>query len=646
MKKVKIESLTLVNFKGIKNITIPFDVVTNISGDNATGKTTIVDAFQWLLFGKNSQDVKDFNIKTLTETGEAIHRLEHSVECVLYIDDETLKLKRVLKEKWIKKRGEAIEEFTGHETSTYYNDVPCNVSDFQKKISEIIDEKLFKLLTSVTYFNSLKKEEKRQILTNIAGNIDVNSIFDNTLLELHQKMTSEKKTIAEVKAETSASISKLKKEIEVIPPKIQELELQLKQLQNIDKEKIQREIDVLIYEINKITTEIEDSTKIPVNIQEQIDKKNKAVFDLSINISEIESKLRDELIKKQSEINNQIFASTQKKNQISNNIELIKNRINSNKIKISIIDKELQELRIKFTTESEKTFNDDITKECPTCKRLYDIDMINEQTQTAKDNFNLIKVENLENINKEGVNKNELKSTIELEITKDNELILKLQKELAEIPTEYITNNVETEIIETLAQNKEYNELKASLEKTKNTEILFDRKDVSTLREKRTEYENKIDFAKTAIARYDVLKESEKRVKELETEYKELLQKKANLERLDFQISNFNKKVSEMITNKVNQLFKYVNFRMFNIQINGGIEETCVTLINGVPYDDANGAAKINAGLDIINTLSNFYKIQAPVFIDNAESVTQLIDTECQSIRLIVEKGQKILKIS
>src|SRR3990172_12882039 len=105
MKNITLKSLTLTNFKGIRNISIDFNGHTDISGDNGTGKTTLMDAFIWLLFGKDSTDRKDFEIKTLDADNRAIAKIEHEVSAIMEIDGTPISLKRVLREKWQKKRG-------------------------------------------------------------------------------------------------------------------------------------------------------------------------------------------------------------------------------------------------------------------------------------------------------------------------------------------------------------------------------------------------------------------------------------------------------------------------------------------------------------------------------------------------------------
>ena len=205
---IRINKLTLQNFKGIKSLVINADGKSlDIFGDNATGKTTVFDAFTWLLFNKDSLGRADFGIKTQDHNGNVIHNLEHSVECELAIDNSILTLKKVYAEKWTKKRGSAEAEFTGHETKYFVNEVPTTKKEYEQKIADVIDEELFKIITNPLYFNEhLKWQERRAILLNLCGG-DINDadIIANTpqfsplLEELKGRTVQEYKKIVQSK---------------------------------------------------------------------------------------------------------------------------------------------------------------------------------------------------------------------------------------------------------------------------------------------------------------------------------------------------------------------------------------------------------------------------------------------------------------
>ena len=164
MKKIILQELEITNFKGIKYKKLTFnETITNIIGKNGSGKTTIFDSFVWLLFAKDSEDrtTDNANIRPLDENNNKIHYVDCIVKGIFKIDDKIVELKREYKEKWTKKRGEINEEFTGNEIVCYINELKVKSTEYRQYINEIIDERLFKLLTIPTYFNNLPWKEQR-----------------------------------------------------------------------------------------------------------------------------------------------------------------------------------------------------------------------------------------------------------------------------------------------------------------------------------------------------------------------------------------------------------------------------------------------------------------------------------------------------
>ena len=131
MKNVRLKQMKLRNFKGTRDLTIDFNCKdTNIYGRNETGKTTIVDAFMWIFFNKDSSGASDFDIKTKNSYGEYLHNLEHSVEATLDVDGTETKFMKVYKEKYTKQRGSTTATFTGHTTDYFVDDVPKKKKEY------------------------------------------------------------------------------------------------------------------------------------------------------------------------------------------------------------------------------------------------------------------------------------------------------------------------------------------------------------------------------------------------------------------------------------------------------------------------------------------------------------------------------------
>ena len=135
---VRIQKMTIQNFKGIKSLEIQFnghDAI--VYGDNATGKTSLFDAFLWLLFGKDSSDRSDFGVKPYDANGQEIHNLETVVEAALEIDGvKVATLKHMLKENWVKKNGQSEQVFSGNQHKYWVNGISHSAGEYEKFVAD------------------------------------------------------------------------------------------------------------------------------------------------------------------------------------------------------------------------------------------------------------------------------------------------------------------------------------------------------------------------------------------------------------------------------------------------------------------------------------------------------------------------------
>lgn len=262
MKKIKLINLKLTNFKGIKE----FDLVAdgndlNVYGGNETGKTTLFDAFVWLLFDKNSHNAKtgNFNVKTLVD-GKPISKIEHTVEAILSVDGTETILKKVYKEKWNKKRGSNAEDFTGHTTDYYFNNVPKKKGEYDAEIKELVEEDAFKLLTSPTYFNeSYDWKKRRELLLEISGDVTDEDVVsdDENLSKLLDVLNGN--SVDDHKKIINSKRRDINKKIEVIPVRIDEIYRGLPDLKDLDKPEIESNIAEKTKEIETLNEQINNA---------------------------------------------------------------------------------------------------------------------------------------------------------------------------------------------------------------------------------------------------------------------------------------------------------------------------------------------------------------------------------------------------
>lgn len=674
-----LKSLTIVNFKGIKKLHIDFDSVTNIYGANASGKTTIFDAFTFLLFGKDSTDRKDFEIKPLDGSGAPKRKVENEVSAVLEVDGETIILRHVMKEKWVKKRGEEIAEFTGNEHLYFWNDVPMQAGEYQNKVADILPENVFKLITNPLYFNSVKWQDRRAILQDIAG-----EVRDEDIVALNPEFTKlmdlvAGKTFKEFRNKNAAEKKKLKDELALIPARIDEQERTKPEVGNEDE--IQAEIDRLQGEYDELDKQIEDRN-------EQVRAEHEALKELMEKKHRLETRNQEIHAKANQDYNTEVIASGGSENELRGKVSRQEDvttdisasidrqqkqmeslesshsdklrRIDRDKAEI---DEKIDSLRTLFQSVNGKEIDPE-SLVCGECGREHEAHNIDD----IRANFNDKKMRELASIKEQGdklkgdmskldddreaavAEYQSLKEAIAKSIEKldwqlstEKEVLSKLMSELDAMQSNKV---VVKPVAERLASNRDYHNNLAEI--TKLEEVIKNRPsvDISDLRLRKAVVNSQLDEAKRKLNFKSQIEAANRRIGDLKAQEKTMAQQLAEIERLEFIADSFEKAKSEELEKRVNGMFKYARFKLFNQLINGGEEPTCVTTFQGVPFSDLNNAAKVLVGIDIINTLSDFHQVTAPVFLDNRESVSNIPDTPAQVINLIVSPEDKELRVA
>lgn len=641
-KEIIIKSITLINFKGIKGeytVQIPPEGL-NIYGDNGTGKTTLNDAFRWILFNKNSDDKTAFEIKTLDENSEPVHGLDHKVILVLEVDGRVKQFEKTYREVWRERRGSSNKVFDGHSTEYSINNVPKQAGEFKKALEEILLESTFKIVTDPLYFASeLNWEKRKSLLTSIAENITVSDVFleNKELLPLSDDL--EEMTLDDLKKSLNYKIKELKDRKEKLPTRVDEAN---RNIIEKDFDSLKLELTEAESELFSIEQQITDLTAPNPELQkkkEELNKLRAELMKLESSESEKRQKERKSLLDLQSKAGDEFDS-------LSESIKVKTKKIKELENLISDKNSELDEKRKQWDEEDSKTFEfEENSFVCPTCKTPFSPEKVEEMKAEMLGNFNENKAKILDALDKEGISlKSEIQEHEELkEQIEDN--LNELNSELEE--AEKLLNDAKNNL--TNFDSESLNEDSASVKLLKQ-KIEIREKDLSELPNKgdevkkladsKKEITKKIDSIKDELRQEDINESQKKRIKQLMNEEKELSQQIIKLEGKKDLTDQFERTEAELLDSAVNSYFKYVKFRLFKTQINGGLDfNVCDVLINGVPFQDANHGAKINAGLDIINTLSNHFNISAPIWIDNAESTTKYIDTDAQLIKLIVSEA-------
>lgn len=647
MKEIIIKRMSFVNFKGIRNLTVDFDdTLTSILGTNGVGKTSIFDGFTWLLFGKDSENRKNFNIKTLDANNQVIERIPHEVSAIISVNGEEISLCRRFNEKWQKKRGSAVEEFNGNEEERLFNEVPCSLKEWNDKIAALCDEQVFKFITNPLYFTAQKSDVQRAMLFRMAGGISDaeiasgNEKFSSLLASLTGK------SMEEYKKEIAAKKRRLKAEIEALPERIDERRRDTPE--NIDYSAIEAEIKRLQDLLSKVEDELLDSSK-----------KNEALIKEREEAVKKLGKLREEKLQLEFEIKESLSAdyrnAVSKKNEIASQIaelerkvESLNNRINTYKQVIEGCDKTREELLKEWESINAETLSfNEADFICPTCNRRFEIYEIEAKQNEIIERFNADKAARLAENNRKGKANKQKREDNLVAVEKLSDDIAEAIAKIAELrlSEEFNVNPVAPDTQPYIEKSEEWRSICdkiANLEEELNKETVSSY-DVSELKAEKSRLAQAIDIEKSKLSQKAVAERNQARIIELEAQLRKQNEELAELEGIEFTISEFSKARIEMVERKINGMFSIVKFKMFETLINGGEVETCEAMVNGVPFSDLNNAMKINSGLDIINAICSFEGITAPVFIDNAEAVNELLPTRSQMIRLVVTKDDKLI---
>lgn len=639
MQSIKINQLKLENFKGIKEFELNAEGKNvSVYGDNGLGKTTIFDAFMWLLFDKDSQGVSNFNIKTLDSQGNPVSKLQHKVSARLDVGGTEIELVKVYTEKWTRKRGEVEETLTGHTVNHFINEVPKKKKEYDEYLNNIIDEDTFKTLTNPLHFNSIHWKDRRKLMLDLVDDIEDKEIIDSddTLKELSNHLKD--MSVNELKEQTISRRKQYKEDLKDIPGRIKELTEGLVE---------ERNIKVLVEQQKALEGQLKELNKKSVDVLQT------RIRSIEGSIKILENELQD--IE-----DNSIRDLKNKQDTISDKAREVAEMVNRRKA--LIVDRDLAIMGLKHDIEHLKNMKDitlvkweDATKlefnhtdkYCNVCKQELPAENIDKLVNDFKESKDKLikevvlkgkelanKIESQEQLlSQENILLEELKSQFK-ELSKQQD---QLEKEYNDVTNEIavidVTNTKEYKCIE--------DKIKALQGDIEATEKEIEAEDIEVKQSSIEVDLNEIHY--NIIQQENRVKDLD-RIKVLAKQERELNQAIADTELVESLIDRFVVAKAVKLESLLNSKFDIVEFTLFEDIISGGVKETFVTTVNGVPFEDLNNATKIKAGLDIINTLSEKYKVQAPIFLDNRESVNEIQNIDSQLINLVVSKD-KTLKV-
>lgn len=652
-----LKSLRMENFKGIKSLDVNFSNKTSIKGQNAVGKTTIFDAFTWLLFNKNSAGEEKFNVRPLDKDGNRIDNVEIKVVAVLDVDGKEMELSKIQKQNWVKKRGTNTVSLQGNPNSYEIDGYPKSEAEFKAYISGLAQsEDMFKMLTNPQYFSSLKWKDQRDILMKLISDFSdvelakTDAKYAPLIAELEKAPSTD-----DIRAKFSKALSEWKKKQAEIPVRIDEAE----------KSKV--DVDVAEQELLKADLErkIEALEDLIGKSDVRIDEMRSEEMHCQFEMSAIAQTMNNELSSKRHEIENQKYNHERRLEDVRSSIRKAQDSIERNKKSISEQTLKKSDLVKRYKEEKEKKFDDskwifDVsTAVCSLCGQRLPEDKI----ESLRADFSQRKADAIEIFNEEHAktlamivddgnacaemikdltkNNKELENTIntlKLHEAEEIDIIKGLDEQISKIPScaAYFMQNVEYAKLK--AKRDELRADIAELEPKGTDKIVEDAKADKAKLKSQLDEVNKI----IAQAANNVMIDD--RIETLRDEQKEIGQKVADQEQMLYLLEEFIRFKLNKVSESINSHFKTVNFKLFEMQLNGGMKDCCECTVNGVPYSTLNSGHRIVAGLDIIRSLSELYGVSVPIFVDNAESLNEfnVPDMDAQLILLSVSEDKQL----
>lgn len=650
--RIIFDKIEFVNFKCFRNETFKFNKnITSIYGNNGSGKTTIVDGICYVLFGKDSLFRTQFGLKT-KENNEEIRDIPHSVELTITVDDKEHQLKRTISES-TSKDGVTGTVSIRNNYGFYIDGDVTTAGDFKKFIDSLISEELFKTITSPTYFTHLEWKTQRSMLQDMVGEIDTKEITgdDERMIALSKVVKSS--GLEEILKHISYKKKEIMAQLGNVPVRLGELNKVLPEKKDWDAlEKSGKELSRKVSDISDKIVEAKNGGADTIrkeSIRSKIEFAQKRIDNMSISAR---NEAQEEADKSNSERKKLSYELIEKESKLKSSIFDLKNfneQIEKSKERIKSFDAEKKKGSEQWSEMKSRVFEfDETTQVCPTCGQTLPYNEIEERRSMLEAKFNETQAEDKKRLmeNASVISDEELKLTNsiseykkavkplqeEIDGLKESIEILKGKEE--RLKEEYKKPRTYQEILSTKKEFKEtldeIENLKKELEETSSA----DGKVIDLLNQQLDETNEELMKIMSQLSDKTSYEKVSAQIESAKADKKIFQKQLDEIEQKEDIAKEYEQKCCSILENKVNDMFTYVKFKMFKTRLNGNSEPYCECSYDGIPFTDLNSAARINAGIDICNTMAKFYNLYAPIIVDNAESVISPIESDMQTVRL------------
>lgn len=643
MKEITIKSVHAENFKAFKDISLEFGMKSSVNAKNYVGKSSIADLVSWVLFGKSSTgnvEGKQFRPRRYDKNGQNIDHVDVVAEIVLVIDNVETTITKVQKQKWVRHTGDSEKSYEGDKTDYFWDGVPTTATEHKKKVADIMDESIFYMLINPATFPSMPWKKQREYLTEHIANItDADVLNLDKYAALKEKVG--KKSLEEFRKVTKEAIKGYKKKQEEIPIRIDQ---ESNSIQEVDFSLEEARLAELEKKLSETETAIENTA----TMYEERNKLSMEIAEIKGKMVDLESAEKDRINAMRSKLQDEISAASESFNRARNDMRLIElaNEQLANTIKSK--NEKIDSIRDKYNAKALEIF-DESTLTCPTCGQSFPEEKQQEMRQHFEDEKkNTLKMY----LDDAAVLKKDIEDKqAEIDATAENinnlkEEQIKWNGEKTRLMQELDAIGLDIAYVDIAGWpelNEKYNSLSQELE---NIDVSDADKLKADLKEKKASIQSEIDSVKSKLALKAVMEQKKQTVENLTQELQDVSQSLAEAENLDMEIESCIREKMDLLSEKINSMFKVVKWKLFDQLKNGGWEEVCVCQINGSDYGDntTSTTERMMAGMDIIRTLQELNDVRVTIFLDDADLYNDfnIPDMDCQLIKLCVSEDDEL----
>lgn len=647
MKKVSLEKIVIDHFRG-RNLEISFKGNTDIYGRNKIGKSTIYNAFLWVFTGCDMEGRSNFQLfdNKLELTYE--NSIPAKVDAYVDIDGNNYKFTRIAQQSWNRKRGES--EYTKNQSDTYkflIDDIELTSGEFKNRIEEMfapID--CLKIILNIKHVFSLDWKEQRMLFSMICPEITKED-FKGDYETLYKQL--ERYSVEELEARIKTNVTPIKSELKSLPLTIETLTSNLPNI--ADVKEAETRIEDCRKQINDIDNTLQGKAKAIEPIIKKRNDELRAIHDYTHKIDEEKLKHSDKYNESINAIKKEINSIKEENDRLKRKEEYSKTEKESILRKIENsegIIESLSNYRLSLKSKLNKVKEQVFTEEkCAYCGQPLPEDKLEELKACFFENRDNEKAR----IISEGVNNNKkidaeketldrLKKQLEDYPSSDKEIVLKSDEELQAKLKAYEDSFIPFE------KTEKYKDMDEQLHHMQDNLTVIPENDNEGLLNIKKQLMQQIEDDSKKLGLINERKKQEDKIEEYRKRQRSIANELAEWEMIDNQLKKYKQERAELVSFVVNKQLNRCKVEMMSQNKAGDWIPSCTITTDGVQSTVYNKAEKIFSGIDISNAFMSYYGLNMPLFIDDAESISNnnKVETDRQTIKLIVSETDLIIK--